>query len=86
MDSLLKSDIFFVVATVATLVLSTLLAIALAYAIRAFKLLSDSSKIIKAKVTTLGETVDGAHSFVRKMNVVELFRSLVSKRRKGTKK
>lgn len=86
MDSILKSDIFFVVATVALIVLTVLFSIALVYAIRALRLIYASSKVIKTKVTQVANTIEASKNFVKKATMVELIGSLFTKKQKGTKK
>ena len=86
MESILKSDIFFAVSTVATIVLTILVSIVLIYAIRTARLLLDSSKIIKTKVTQAAQGIDSVHGFVKKMNVVQFIRSAFQKKKASTKK
>ncbi len=60
MESLAKSDIFFLVTTVAIVVLTILFSILLVYAIR-------TARIVKESVTKLKETVDSSSEYIAKV-------------------
>lgn len=57
MESLAKSDIFFVVTTVAIVVLTVLFSILLVYAIR-------TARIVKESVAKVKETVDSSSEYI----------------------
>lgn len=91
MDSILKSDIFFFITTIAIVLLTVLLATALVYLIGLLRNLRESSFIVKDTVTQVSKKITDAHenveSFLQKLNVVQLIRSMfINKRKSATNK
>jgi hypothetical protein len=88
MESILKADIFFFVATVALVLLTTFLATALFHLIKLLRTMRESSEIVKDTVTQVSQTIIGAQDnvtgFLQKLNVVQLIRSAFSGKRKTT--
>ncbi len=80
MESILKSDIFFVIVAVESIILTVLFSIALYYCIRMVKNMYEISTALHASVKTSGEFVS---DFFERFERNGIFRLLFPKRKKA---
>ncbi len=89
MDTVLKADIFFFVATIAIVLITTFVVTALWYAIKILRTYKETSLIIKNTVLEVSQNVlhveDTLKNFFENLNVIQLLRLAFTPKRKNTK-
>lgn len=73
MEDFLKMDVFFVVATIATVVLATLLGVALAYAIRFLRTVNRIGESIEEEADMIRSDIQETRARVKNFRLLHLF-------------
>ena len=73
MDDLLKMDIFFVVATLATVIIATLMIVALAFVIKVLRTINRISEEVEEEAVAIREDIAEARQGVREFQFSDLF-------------
>lgn len=73
MEDFFKMDVFFVVATIATVVVTTLLVIALVYAVRFLRTLDRIGHEVEEEAVALRADIEEARSRVKSFRFAQLF-------------
>lgn len=81
MSDFLKMDIFFVVATVATVLVAALIIVALVHVVKLLQTLNRIGEEVEEEAKALREDIEEARSHVREFSMSQLF-SLITKKAK----
>jgi hypothetical protein len=85
MNSLIHADIFFFISTIALIVITVFVAVALFYVIKVFKTLHEASQIVKQKVSHIAGRIDDVENFIEESSVLHWIQSFTGRKKRSSR-